>query len=360
MIHTQDFSATLGSGLDLADASIGLDLGEVVPFEDLIGTAPQIVDEMGVSTTLDDLDFSSSSSMALADFSFELSLSTSLATMAAAEASATGPWDLGTSKGIISTSRAPSPPSPTTGISPHLLRASASSSSMVLSASPYSYPSFSSRSSVVDQFSPDSYVMPIAELSLLRAVMRIADRLGCTEGMWKIDGQSPFLVDSQNSQNSQKRNKKNGDTDLVGCSPASAEACRALLPPNWRPTHAQRHLPHHPSLDILPWPSVRENIITLLSLPLDERPPIAADPLALIHFLYDLEDSAEGLRIWGTDPCDPTCWEVGQVLFERWWFIFDREVIEQSNRWRDRRGAARLRAVSTDTRTKGVMDFIWL
>jgi hypothetical protein len=68
--------------------------------------------------------------------------------------------------------------------------------------------------------------------------------------------------------------------------------------------------------------------------------------LALLQFVYDLEDGAEGIRIWGGDPYDSTCWEVGQLLFERWWFIFDREIIEQSNRWRALRGASNLRMIT--------------
>jgi hypothetical protein len=66
----------------------------------------------------------------------------------------------------------------------------------------------------------------------------------------------------------------------------------------------------------------------------------------LVDFVYDIEDGAEGMRIWGSDPYDETSWEVGQVVFERWWFVFDKKVVEQSNTWRRRRGAAPLRALA--------------
>ncbi|KAL3955395.1 hypothetical protein ACCO45_010958 [Purpureocillium lilacinum] len=111
------------------------------------------------------------------------------------------------------------------------------------------------------------------------------------------------------------------------------------LPVAWRPTPSQVLVPHHPLLDFLPWPGVRDRIIGIMSLPDDARPPNAMGPLALVNFAYDFEDNAEGVRIYGADPYDPSCWEVGQVLFERWWFIFDRNVIENSNRWRRLRGA---------------------
>ncbi|CAK7227846.1 hypothetical protein SBRCBS47491_006707 [Sporothrix bragantina] len=373
MIDIEELNAGLGGGVDMMDANIDPSLDEAVPFMDLVGAAPTI-GEMGVPTTMGDLDLSSND-MSFAEFQFDLSLSTSLATMAAAKASATESWDLGTSNGIVATSAA-SPPSPSTGINPFLLRGATSSnndlngdmssnSSLAMSTSSYSYSS-SSNSSVTDHLSPDSYLLPLTELTLLRAVMRISTRLGCTEAMWQIDGQSPFTIGSQkkntNSCGSVEEEDDSadfGETELAARSRASVEASLALLPSNWRPTHAQRYMPHHPALDILPWPSVREKLIGLFNLPLHERPPIAADPLALVHFIYDLEDSAEGLRIWGSNPYDPTCWEVGQLVFERWWFVFDRDIIEQSNRWRDLRGAPRLRAASTDTRTKGVMDMIW-
>jgi hypothetical protein len=65
----------------------------------------------------------------------------------------------------------------------------------------------------------------------------------------------------------------------------------------------------------------------------------------LVDFIYDMENTAEGLMIWGPDPYDEGSWEVGQVLFERWWFVFDQAVVERSNRLRRQRGAPPLRAL---------------
>ncbi|KAL1902551.1 hypothetical protein Sste5346_000993 [Sporothrix stenoceras] len=347
-----------------SDTSPGVD--EPVTFMDLPAVSNRMVD----TSTLGDLDLTAEN-MALASFEFDLSLSTSLATMAAAKAVETGTWGMGAAvfpedtntiehNALVPTSSAsPRSPSPSTAINPLLTFGSNNSntytdlSSVSLTSSSYGIPS-SSNSSVTDHLSPDSYFFPMTELSLMRAVMRISERLGCTDDMWQIDGQSPFL------ENNKKMNSNSSSSsNQTGLSPLNTENSIALLPANWRPTRAQRFVPHHPALDILPWPSVREKLIGLFSLPLDERPPIAADPLALVHLIYDLEDSAEGLRIWGSDPYDPTCWEVGQLVFERWWFVFDRDIIEQSNRWRELRGASRLRAVRTDTRTKNVMDMVW-
>ncbi|KAM0328024.1 hypothetical protein ACHAQA_005425 [Verticillium albo-atrum] len=168
----------------------------------------------------------------------------------------------------------------------------------------------------VDDFA-DRYLLPISDLTLLSALINIAGRMGCSSEVWSPLANSPFNLG-------------------VG-TPA------ALLPTTWRPTPTQVQLPHHPVLDFLPWPAVRDRIISVFNMPVALRPPGARDPLALMNFAYDMEDQAEGVRIWGGDPYDETGWEVGQVFFERWWFIFDRDVVAQSNRLREMRGAARLR-----------------
>ncbi|VUC22099.1 unnamed protein product [Clonostachys rosea] len=182
--------------------------------------------------------------------------------------------------------------------------------------SPSSFEALSSSSESDFDF-VDNYLLPVHELTLLRAFKRIAERLGCaSSSMWELDCLSPFNV---------------------GTATPSDQ-----LPVAWRPTMAQITIPHHPMLDFMPWPSVRDRILTMFNMPESTRPPGAQGPLALVNFAYDFEDNAEGVRV-GSDPYDPESWEVGQVLFERWWFLFDRGIIETSNRLRKRRGAPQLR-----------------
>ncbi|KAL8348556.1 hypothetical protein RB598_001712 [Gaeumannomyces tritici] len=177
-----------------------------------------------------------------------------------------------------------------------------------------------------DSFSfPDTCLLPVQELTLIRALLRIADRLGCTSTIWDIKTLSPF----------------NG--------PASAAT--GLLPETWRPTSTQAGVPHHPVLDLVPWPSARDRLINIFSLPESMRPPSAAGPLGLVQFVYDLEDASEGLRMYGGDPYDAESWEVGQTLFEKWWFVFDRNIVNQSNRWRSLRGARKLRLEAASARS---------
>lgn len=171
----------------------------------------------------------------------------------------------------------------------------------------------SSPSSSEGQTFPDSYQLPLLQLTLLKAVMRIADRLNLKPDLWDLGGNSAFNTGT--------------------ATPAS------LLPPSWQPTPSQVAIPHHPVFDLLPWPGVRERAIFILSLPDELRPPRAQGALAIVNFAYDVEDTAEGVRIYGDDPYDPGNWELGQVMFERWWFLFDNSIISTSNRWRRARGA---------------------
>ncbi|EFQ33218.1 hypothetical protein CGRA01v4_08729 [Colletotrichum graminicola] len=148
------------------------------------------------------------------------------------------------------------------------------------------------RSSLSPPDFPDSYLLPMSDLKVLKGLLRIATRLGSYSVMWDPAATSPFNL---------------GTGTAVD-----------LLPETWRPTASQVLLPHHPIMDFLPWPEVRDRVINLFSLPDEARPPAARGQLGLVNFAYDLEDSGEGARIWGAGPYDASSWEVGQVLFERW------------------------------------------
>ena len=76
-----------------------------------------------------------------------------------------------------------------------------------------------------------------------------------------------------------------------------------------------------------------------MSLPWEQRPGAARDPMALACLAWDVEHESEGIRIRGEDPYDVAQWEVGQVFFEKWWFVMDRAVVAHSNKLRRERGA---------------------
>lgn len=162
---------------------------------------------------------------------------------------------------------------------------------------------------------PDEAHLEVLELALLRGATSIASRLGVSSLIWSLDSVSPFS------------------------DPLNAFSDYSHLPPNLRPTPLQRAEIHHPILDLLPWPTVRDKLIRVFSIPMEMRPGVAAKPTALVDFVYDIEDSAEGVRIWGDDPYSDRNWEVGEKVFKGWWWAFDTDVVERSNIMRELRGA---------------------
>ncbi|KIX07484.1 uncharacterized protein Z518_02137 [Rhinocladiella mackenziei CBS 650.93] len=162
---------------------------------------------------------------------------------------------------------------------------------------------------------PDEAHLEMTELTLLRGCMSIARRMNIQEMIWSLTSTSPFTE------------------------PAMAMAQFNHLPLNLQPTALQMTMAHHPLIDLLPWPSVRDRIIMVLSQPPDLRPSGAASPMALLEFVYDIEDSAEGIRISGNDPYSGNNWEIGEKVFKSWWWMFDKAIIRRSNELRAARGA---------------------
>ncbi|OCT44251.1 hypothetical protein CLCR_00667 [Cladophialophora carrionii] len=162
---------------------------------------------------------------------------------------------------------------------------------------------------------PDEAYLEMTELTLLRGFMAIARRLNVHDEVWSLTAQSPFA----NS--------------------AAAMAEFNHLPANLRPSLLQLTVPHHPIIDLLPWPSTRDRMIQVLMQPPEFRPPSAASPMALLDFVYDVEDSAEGVRVSGDDPYSANNWEVGEKVFTSWWWVFDKDIIMRSNELRASRGA---------------------
>lgn len=162
---------------------------------------------------------------------------------------------------------------------------------------------------------PDEANLKVMELDLLRAAMAIARRMNVSKIIYSLDARSPYT------------------------SPTFSSLSFDHLPSNLRPTKIQMMIPHHPILDILPWPTVRNKMIVIFSQPPEERPIRAASPTSLLEFVYDIEDSSEGVRIWGDDPYSDENWEVGEKVFRNWWFVFDNQIIKHSNSLRRQRGA---------------------
>jgi hypothetical protein len=68
--------------------------------------------------------------------------------------------------------------------------------------------------------------------------------------------------------------------------------------------------------------------------------------MALMQVIFDMDDSAEGVRVTGSEMYKEGNWEIGQAFFANWWWALDRSVVENSNTLRRKRGADKLRLLS--------------
>jgi hypothetical protein len=110
------------------------------------------------------------------------------------------------------------------------------------------------------------------------------------------------------------------------------------LPPSLRPTKLQCRVPHHPWIDLLPIPQMRDNLL---------RAGNSYDDLELCADLigfYNSPTTRTGLIVWG-EPWDAEGWEVTQSFWRRWgWTIRGcMELMRSTNYWRSQRGENPLR-----------------
>ena len=96
------------------------------------------------------------------------------------------------------------------------------------------------------------------------------------------------------------------------------------LPPAIAPTLQQQTVPHRPYVDMLPWSSLRNRILT--------------SPVAIDEADFSRDATSGAWKVWGSTPWDSTGWEVGPEFANKWWFLMDDEIIRTTNFWRGQRG----------------------
>ncbi|KAK5093987.1 hypothetical protein LTS08_008771 [Lithohypha guttulata] len=100
---------------------------------------------------------------------------------------------------------------------------------------------------------------------------------------------------------------------------------RTLTPPMLSPTPLQLRTPHHPYLDVIAPPRLRDNI--LMARLTDEEEEIVC---YAIH--------SDSFTVWGEQPWNAMGWEMSQSFTNDWAWLLDEETIQYSNFWRAERG----------------------
>ncbi|KAH7403596.1 hypothetical protein BKA64DRAFT_669420 [Cadophora sp. MPI-SDFR-AT-0126] len=106
------------------------------------------------------------------------------------------------------------------------------------------------------------------------------------------------------------------------------------LPLSLKPTCLQLMENHHPWIDILPFPEIRDNLLRRDETSYDKR-ELCRD----LRGFQVIEDGYGGMVAW-KDPWDLQGWEVTQAFASKWpWVIKDcHELFLWTNRWREIRG----------------------
>ena len=117
----------------------------------------------------------------------------------------------------------------------------------------------------------------------------------------------------------------------------------SALSPDLRPSATQLVHRHHPYIDVLPFPTLRERIIKLAYV--EEEPMIDEDELC--------QDLNNGLVCWGSvldgknsamgsgAPWDVRSWEAQPWFLKKWWIVIggaEGEIYKQTQWWRQMRG----------------------
>jgi hypothetical protein len=161
-------------------------------------------------------------------------------------------------------------------------------------------------------------LLTLVKFNVFRALLDNTRALGFTLDWLEDAAVSPF---------SQGRSMDRDDGALV------ASAC----PKSLRPTPLQRLVAHHPWIDILPIPRMRDNIL---------RAGGSFDQEALCGDLVEIRGSLgerSGLITWGA-PWDVRNWEVAEPFLQNWGWVIEGcwELFSATNYWRAQRGEEKL------------------
>lgn len=159
-------------------------------------------------------------------------------------------------------------------------------------------------------------LLGLTQLNIIRALHANRDTLGYTAADMDDDALSAFNLGLS--------------INLDFVCESSIIKTKSDLPLALRPTTTQYKVPHHPWLDLIPIPRMRDHLI---------RAGDSIDDLKLCHDMCGYRVSETGILIW-KEPWDPSGWEVTERFLQLWgWAVRDCwELFESTDRWRRKRG----------------------
>ena len=181
----------------------------------------------------------------------------------------------------------------------------------------------------------DQKLLTLLHFNLVRALTRNVFLLGLDPAQMNDDIPSPF-------------------TTAFGKHKLELHA----LPPTLRPTQLQKTIPHHPEIDVFPFPMYRDNLLRagssiddtefcldiLYGVELDQdRNPVARPPVRDGNDVGLGDGGRTGLIVW-SDPWLQSSWEVEEGFARKYRSLLKGcdELVRSTNFWRRQRGEKRL------------------
>ncbi|KFA81084.1 hypothetical protein S40288_01029 [Stachybotrys chartarum IBT 40288] len=152
----------------------------------------------------------------------------------------------------------------------------------------------------------------LTQFNITRALMLNAEVLGLSAGHLHDDALSPFVVH--------------------GPWPLTMNLDAQSLPGGLQPTSFQYNIKHHPWIDLLPIPQLRDNLL--------QRPLDSYDEDELCRaFTGRGHRRGNGVVVW-CEPWDPSGWEITEEFVQSWgWVIAGcSDLFRSTDLWRARRG----------------------
>jgi hypothetical protein len=131
---------------------------------------------------------------------------------------------------------------------------------------------------------------------------------------------------------------------------SATETSIAAYPPSLKPTQLQYTVEHHPWIDLLPCPHLRDNFLRIVQ-------KLGEDAIDEDMLCHDIVDAGPGevqpdaaLIVWGK-PWDASGWEVSEAFTQKWGHLLHGcdDLLESTNYWRAKRGLPHLTYQKTQT-----------
>ncbi|KAM5358322.1 hypothetical protein ACJZ2D_015391 [Fusarium nematophilum] len=172
-------------------------------------------------------------------------------------------------------------------------------------------------------------LLSIMQINIFHALHRNSEALGQSTLWLFCDSISPFgKIGPENTSNPSN--------------PMLAAGMAAQYPRGLTPTTIQLSTPHHPWVDLFPWPKLRDRIIYLCYI----AEAMDDDDLCFDMAEFDAPRDRESvsLIVWG-EPWDPRGWEATVPFLRKWGWLLEgcTELLEGTNYWRTRRGERELK-----------------